>query len=258
MYDKSLKGPFLYLRHGETEYNKISQNRPSKQIMMCEDYIDSSLSEEGKMQAEELGKRLLDVNIKYVYCSPLNRCLETSMIALKNHPDGKNIKVFVHPLIAEVVHGAQDIPEKIEKKKKIYNENSEIIYDWKYFDEFCQNFSNFRFYFTKYIDGNDECSNEIIKRIVSDPEKEGVYEELLKYFIVNNKRPESLHHLFKRSQSFKEFLRNTEHDGNVLVVTHSAFIRMSTTEIGISIPKIEGYPADCYYPDNCEIITINI
>ena len=44
----------------------------------------------------------------------------------------------------------------------------------------------------------------------------------------------------------------------VLVVTHSAMIRISTSFKVNEVDSINLYPDDCYNAENCEIISINI
>jgi probable phosphoglycerate mutase len=44
------------------------------------------LNEEGKAQAEALGKRLTDAPIKHLYASPLERTMETAEAIRQFHP----------------------------------------------------------------------------------------------------------------------------------------------------------------------------
>ena len=60
---------WLLLRHGQTDYNAAGRVQGSSDT--------SRLSEEGQMQAREVGKFLGTLNIDYVYVSPLSRAQDT-------------------------------------------------------------------------------------------------------------------------------------------------------------------------------------
>jgi probable phosphoglycerate mutase len=60
------------------------------------------LNDEGKAQAEALGKRLADVPIKFLYSSPLERTLETAQAICQHHPD---LSIIQNPEIGEVRYG---------------------------------------------------------------------------------------------------------------------------------------------------------
>jgi broad specificity phosphatase PhoE len=269
MFEKSSNGKILYIRHGETYYNKkLISSENTKEVQIDEFYIDSNLSEEGRRQAEGLAENLKDLKIKFVFSSPLNRCLETTHSALKSHPNRANIKVIIHPQITEVIHGAQDIAKNILKKKEIYNENSEIFYDWTLFDEFYTISDEAEFYFLTFIDNipsDDDAIHYLINDLMESKNKEGKYAKILSHFLLNNKRPETLQHLFQRSKKFKNFLKifldenpTDDSETKIAVVTHSAFIRMSTSAEGNKKERLDAYPEDCYKPDNCEIISLNL
>jgi broad specificity phosphatase PhoE len=263
MYEKSTKGQFLFIRHGETEYNQALNANNCKETQVNEVYIDSSLCEEGIAQAKELSQSLIDMEIKTIFCSPLNRCLETIFYALRDHPQKESIRIIVHPLISEVVHGMQDLTSRISLKKEIYNDKSEVKYDWSIFDEYFSE-ENGDNYFLDFID-NYYQAQDIINNIKTFNFQTGSYNKLLSKFIYKDQRPESLTHLLNRSKEFKTFIKNYFVDDNkingnekVLIVTHSAFIRMATSVIANNSERVEKYPEDCYRAANCEITTINI
>lgn len=60
------------------------------------------LNEEGKAQAEALGKRLADAPLKHIYVSPLERTMETAQAIHQHHP---NIPFEQNREIAEVDYG---------------------------------------------------------------------------------------------------------------------------------------------------------
>jgi bisphosphoglycerate-dependent phosphoglycerate mutase len=162
MFDQSTKGKFLYIRHGETDYNvKLNSTKNVKEVQVDETFLDSSLCDDGIKQAEGLGEKLKTLNIKYVFCSPLNRCLETTFISLKDHPFKENITILIHTYITEVIHGAQDLSKNIWKKKELYNENSEIKCDWRHFDCDFPNEKDSEFYFLNFINNIEENDDDI-------------------------------------------------------------------------------------------------
>jgi probable phosphoglycerate mutase len=63
---------------------------------------DVHLNDEGKAQAEALGKRLADAPIKYLYSSPLERTMETAEAIRQNHP---HLEIQHNYEIGEVRYG---------------------------------------------------------------------------------------------------------------------------------------------------------
>lgn len=80
----------IFIRHGETEANakRIIQGRES-----------NKLTERGKEQAKEVGKQLKKYKIDMVFCSPLDRCIETLENILEECPINKEI--FISNLLEE-------------------------------------------------------------------------------------------------------------------------------------------------------------
>ena len=69
----------LYIvRHGETDWNKEGR---------CQGHSNIPLNEQGRNQAREVREKLKDVNFDVVFCSPLDRTIETARIIT----DGKLI-----------------------------------------------------------------------------------------------------------------------------------------------------------------------
>ena len=91
-YEKNLNGKYIYIRHGQTDYNKNSRISKNNSIRYDNDYIDCILNETGISQAKSIQETLKTLKISKVYCSPLRRCLDTCLISLENHPNKKEIK----------------------------------------------------------------------------------------------------------------------------------------------------------------------
>jgi len=60
------------------------------------------LNDEGKAQAEALGKRLADAPIKHLYASPLERTMETAQAIQAHHPQ---LQIKINEQIGEVRYG---------------------------------------------------------------------------------------------------------------------------------------------------------
>ena len=134
-FTKDLKGKFLFMRHGKTEFNsdkdKLRQINPS--------YIDCHLSKKGIEQVKLRQKLINSLYIEKVYVSPFYRALQTVSLLLENHPNAKNISIIVHPKIAEIGGCTHDFIFDIKENKKDFNMNSKIKFDWSLFDEYVQN-----------------------------------------------------------------------------------------------------------------------
>ncbi len=60
------------------------------------------LNEEGRAQAQALGKRLAELPLAHIYASPIERTLETAAAIAKHHPQ---LKVQANAEIGEVLYG---------------------------------------------------------------------------------------------------------------------------------------------------------
>ncbi|MCR5506696.1 MAG: histidine phosphatase family protein [bacterium] len=93
-----MKKTFYFVRHGETEWNKVGRIQGS---------TDIPLSDTGILQAEELAKHLSNVSVSYVYSSPLKRANMTADIIAK----AIGVDVKVNTLLREICFG--DVEGKI-------------------------------------------------------------------------------------------------------------------------------------------------
>ena len=135
-YIPDLSGKFLFMRHGQTWYNKQKGDESRK---YNPDLCDAHLSDTGIDQIKSKQEIINKLNIEKIYVSPYYRALQTITLVLENHPNKENIKIIVHPLISELIIGIQDFLFDIKKTKKDFNMNSKIKIDWSYFDEYVKN-----------------------------------------------------------------------------------------------------------------------
>ena len=120
------------LRHGQTNYN--IQGKYQGQV-------DVPLNETGIAQAKEIGKNLLNVQFNLVFCSPLDRAIETAKYATKN-------KMIIDDRIIERSFGSLEGKESIkdyEEKIEEYNiepiqKLQQRVYD--FMDEIIKKYSN--------------------------------------------------------------------------------------------------------------------
>ncbi|MGI0482606.1 histidine phosphatase family protein [Geminocystis sp. CENA526] len=105
----------LLVRHGETEWNRMSRFQGVKDI---------PLNDNGRQQAQKAGDFLKDIKIDFAVTSPLLRPKETAEIILQNHP---NISLTTKKDLEEISHGLWE--GKLEKE--IEAEYPGLLNEWK-------------------------------------------------------------------------------------------------------------------------------
>ena len=119
-YIPDLSGKFLFMRHGQTWFNK---KRGDDSRRYNPEFCDAHLTDEGIEQIKSRQKSINTLNLEKVYVSPYYRALQTVTLALENYPSLNEIKVFVHPKICEIVLNIQDFFLDIKETKKDFNMN---------------------------------------------------------------------------------------------------------------------------------------
>jgi broad specificity phosphatase PhoE len=265
LYEKNPNGNILVIRHGQTFYNVEEVTKTKYECNTNPDLLDSELTDLGKQQAEEAQPIMNEFKIKYVFSSPLLRCLQTAYLALLTHPQRKEIKVIVHPLITETVHCVHDFIVDLDKKKKFYNMESEVKFDWSYFDNYFPDPKVREVYFLEFVN-NYEPGEVVVEEMIKGLLEGSTREKLTKfstYFQDVKRRPEKLKAMFNRGLKFKEYLRDLLKDEKladekVLIFSHSFFIMLMNSEMANKLDEIIEAPEDCYKPKNLEILSINI
>ena len=269
LYEKNTNGKILYIRHGQTNYNKNSNKSNLNIISTKPEYIDCDLNEKGIEQTNKLSNQIIKLKIEQIYVSPLSRALHTALILFKNHPDKDKIIIKIHPLITEVISGVHGFVFDIQNSKKIYNMDNEIKFDWSIFDSYYKSYIDQDLFFLNFIDCFSEKKlKEKLDKIYSFYGKENLkikLGEFAKSRVDSGfKRFETLNHLFKRNLEFKKFLyethKNNLNDINnkIIIITHSAFTKISTSKKAYLEELKSIFPNDCYKINNCEIISIFI
>ena len=269
LYEKNTNGKILYIRHGQTNYNKNSNKSNLNIISTKPEYIDCDLNEKGIEQTNKLSNQIIKLKIEQIYVSPLSRALHTALILFKNHPDKDKIIIKIHPLITEVISGVHGFVFDIQNSKKIYNMDNEIKFDWSIFDSYYKSYIDQDLFFLNFIDCFSEKKlKEKLDKIYSFYGKDNLkikLGEFAKSRVDSGfKRFETLNHLFKRNLEFKNFLYETHKntlndiDKKIIIITHSAFTKISTSKKAYLEELKSIFPNDCYKINNCEIISIFI
>ena len=267
-YIPDLSGKFLFMRHGQSFYNKVTDESRKYNP----DLIDAHLSEEGINQAKSRQNDLNKLDIEKVFVSPYNRALETMTYALQNHPNVDKIIATVHPKIAEVTCGGHDFILDIKKNKKEFNMNSSVKVDWSYFDEYIKNskYAENFFFFENMNLLDEKVKQEEYFKLKELYDKEDIkkYKDELQRFLKENYKVFSKYESFKHStgrfedfkrylkQEFKETINNK--NKKVLCVCHSCFINVATSSIPFLKDEIEEKQDNCYKIKNGEIISLLI
>ena len=105
----------LLVRHGETEWNRMSRFQGIKDI---------PLNENGRQQAQKAADFLRDVALDFAVTSPLLRPKETAEIILQSHPD---VDLESKIDLQEISHGLWE--GKLEQE--IEAEYSALLQEWK-------------------------------------------------------------------------------------------------------------------------------
>ena len=268
-FSPDFSGKVLFMRHGETLFNKSKEYNKS----LNPDFNDSHLSEEGVKQIELAQKEINKLMFEKIYVSPYYRALQTVTLALEKYPTVKNITVYVHPKIAEVVCGAHDFIKDIKQTKKDFNMDSKVKVDWTYFDNYIKekNYDENFFYFEN-IDLVDEKEknkeySKLIKLYYEQESKDEYKKELGNFLKENrkkNRRFESLQHAYDRFEDFKKFLKEehketlNDNKNKILCVSHSTYINVGIDPDEIEAEKNKEKNKNTYKIKNGEIISVFI
>ena len=268
IFVKNLTGKVIFLRHGETDYNK-DINKKGAKIKYDIQYLDGHLNLDGKKQAEKASELFKNLDIEAIYVSPLYRTLESASIIFKNHPKKSNIKLIVHPLLSEVISSMNNFIDDIETKKNLYNEKSDVKVDWSIFDEEFKTNEEQNFYYLNYVnllskEKYENIKNKMYNSLKDNKMKESISELGKIISDLKMKRIESLDHLFNRTVKFKEFLKekykNSMNDSSkkIVIISHSCFGQMFTSKECYGKTNLKEYPKDCCEMSNCEAISVFI
>ena len=268
IFKKDLGGKIIFIRHGETDYN-IDFAKKGAKIKYDINYLDGHLNSNGIKQAEKTAEIFKNIDVEAIYVSPLYRTLESASIIFKNHPKKSELQLIIHPLLTEVISSMNNFTDDIDLKKSIYNEKSEIKIDWSIFNEEFKTKEEQNFYYMNYVNLLSKTKYEYIKNNMYNSLKAGKMKESISELgkIIRDlkmKRIESLEHLFNRTVKFKEYLKDkyknsiSNSNKKIIIISHSCFGQMFTSNECYGKTNIKEYPKDCCDMSNCEAISVFI
>ena len=265
-YLQDLSGKFLFMRHGQSLFNKIGGEERRYNPDLC----DANLSEEGIKQAKSKQEEINKLNLVKVYVSPYNRALETMVYALETHPNVDNLSVIVHPKIGEIIGCGHDFIFDIKRNKKNFNMNSKVKVDWSIYDEYVKKSKyDENFLFFENINLLDEKIKEEeylkLKSLYDKGEIEKYKNEIGK-FLKDNLKPntvfESFKHTQERLEEFKKYLLQefkdsiNNKDNKILCICHGALISIATSPDLYLKDEMNESRAHLFQPKNTEIISL--
>jgi|UniRef100_A0A914QSX0 broad specificity phosphatase PhoE len=106
------------VRHGE-RVDKIDPNWHKTAPRGAWD--DPPITDKGIQQAKEVGKRLQDEQIDYIFCSPFVRCLQTATAIVGELKTNAKLKLFVEPGFCETFCVTQFPPGCLTAKELVSN-----------------------------------------------------------------------------------------------------------------------------------------
>ena len=254
---------FLFMRHGKTWYNSISDISAKYNP----EYADSHLSDKGIQQAKSKIDDLNKFDIEIVYVSPYYRALETMTYALENHHDVENIVAYVHPKLAELSGMMHEFILDIKQTKKDFNMNSKVKVNWSIFDEYIKNlkYDENLFFLDNWNLIEENKKMEIFNKL-TDLYKKGdkkLYKEevskIVKERFNNHLKFESYKHAYERFNDFKNYICNKHKDTidnkdkKIIAVSHKLYISIATSSCKYDTDEVKKLSSDCLSLDNCEI-----
>ncbi|MBR1544863.1 MAG: histidine phosphatase family protein [Alphaproteobacteria bacterium] len=148
-----MKKTFYFVRHGETEWNKIGRIQGT---------TDIPLSDVGVLQARKLAENLLDIPVSYIYSSPLKRAFMTADVISEKI----GVEVKIAPLLREVCFGDaegkiySELPDNIKNSvNAIFDSGTDIcLEDLVNAESFNDVFSRFM----KFLDSVPDDENNVL------------------------------------------------------------------------------------------------
>jgi len=120
------------VRHGE-RIDNVDHSWKTNGAPPRGHWDDPHLTERGRQQATEVGVRLNEENIDFIFTSPFTRCLETTKCILQKLK--KKPPVYVEPGFCESLHATQNQPgfPDLDETKAIHPELATLDMDYKPF-----------------------------------------------------------------------------------------------------------------------------
>ena len=185
----------IFVRHGETDYNKIKRVQGTQQI---------PLNEQGKTQAQQVAESLQQYKITHIYCSGLVRARET----------------------AEIINRSLSLPIMIDDR---LNERNWGIWENKNLGDILQQEESTKFWSEENLDANPhqgETTRNLMKRctgFLNDLVKNHAKSDVI--LVVTHGGPMRMIRGIIKGLHDEEYLRRDIKNGQILIVKyeHSRF-----------------------------------
>lgn len=249
----------LLIRHAESMFNCELKHVKTMQECLHKDefktkwrhvkftdrLIDCDITEAGHKQCIDAGKQLSDVNVKYIFVSPMKRTLLTCLNVLRVMKESKNSyykseipEVIVHPVLFEKVEDNCDILGDVHRNMKDFNKPENIMYNWGMFGSM----PHLPIYQLKYLDVNhigNHDSEYFFSQAQDRFTKQNQYNhipsllEAMEVLEAQEKFIESSKMTIERLSIFKKFLHDfmtdkknkMRDDEKILVIGHSVLFK---------------------------------
>jgi broad specificity phosphatase PhoE len=267
--NESAHPKYFLIRHAESKFNlairnleksKDSKNLKSyleekEKIRFGHEYLDSELTNTGLTQCQNAGINLVEgkVEVKYVFVSPLKRCLLTCQKTLEAYHSGnqsvRKPEIVVHPMLFEKVEDSCDLIKDIQENMKNFP-----MYNWEMF----RDIDHPSVYQLKFLDTHHMLHKyDYYQQAIDNFLKNKNYDhhefvlDAMTHLGREDKFIESSKTTFERLANFKSFLSGSHLDKGVLIFGHSVLFKHVTAE---SVSENEFEPShDTEVLKNCGI-----
>lgn len=94
---KNMASNIFFIRHGETYFNRFAR---------LQGWSDTPLTDKGKQDAVNIGKRLANLQIDYLFSSDLKRAIDTAKIVIAQNQQSELTAPVTNPIFREVFYGS--------------------------------------------------------------------------------------------------------------------------------------------------------
>ena len=213
--------------------NAVEADPDYKYLMTIKDKADTRLADpdlhkKGMAQAQKAQEKINQMNVRYVFVSPLKRTLDTCKGIFGSYPKKGQLIIKVNPLVRELMGSPCDVPVDTLTKRRA--EYEPLGYDFSQLEKYDKK----DLYFLYSLNSPER--EQLFEEIAKEPDKPYI-EVIAKYMKrfrkeqkKGNRKVESFVNARERAVEFAQFLLNFiptaglgEND-DIVVVTHSLFI----------------------------------
>lgn len=290
----------LIIRHAESHFNAelkkiqsmkddLNYDQLKKLVRFSKKLIDAPLTENGVIQCNKAASLISDVRVRYIFCSPVLRALQTiqnifTQIKMNGSPHYINeINIHVNPLIFERIEDSCDLIENLSLNQQTFDR---IFLSDKPTDSISYNWD-----LMKYLNHKDLFQIKHLDTIVKDNKVEVLdYNQVSPYYnislqkyletgkvyydhilesmeelVPHNTKIESSQSVYFRLSKFLQFINDflaeneLKENEKVLIIGHSVLFQHLYAQ-GVHHDTLEPLhdETNSRILDNCEIAGLNI